>query len=707
MAQISFQIGESPLGSEMSTSSDPVSSLVNVSLSPLSLSVTDVLSSPSIPAAPDVDTLTAFWTRLMPMTVQVEEDDDAAHVPVETEEDETGEMELTLCGLKRGSSSAVMAVDSDRHGCLVYMVLNSDTDGSASLLLQIGLTLPYHDCPLGLHVLSALSLHDAYASRVDSMAVNPSGTRLVLSASRCRSLDVFSTRTSHNAVTVCTDRLALHSSAIRSSGTAAVLGFVGVGFVSPSLAVGGAVAGVFRGKQWDFPVGCDLLVAGLQASSAEIALSNKLVFVGIPALPGDASSLKTCDLPRGCLHHLAVKPCCAHFTTSSNNSSSALLSAPLLLLGLDKAHRLFRYSYAPTSDFPGPMYPVGYQLVHQCVAYREAEDELDRVMSAGREAEEGAIMDTTQHIPVHVEQSGQLVLDVFPNSGRYVSSYLRRLPLAIPDLYSVTASRPMPINRGNRGGRGRKRKIDDESNVASKNTSSPSAPVLSVLMDEEPGSGSESEDSDQSHDEEEEEGDDLKTNPMDRNTLGDALDCSAWDWSGGMRYPLTEGRLQEEVLGLPTRIVTGDFFSKLQRDRDFGRHTLSLCSDANSVRESMLRLQVEAVERAVAYEEKKERDRLRREEKNEEKRNRLIDEQRQAWELKQRNEAAAALQRIHEQQKQQQQVLGLQSVASFGGESLVSLSVESLETGLGLSGGDIEGQGGEAAAAVAEEDTVL
>jgi hypothetical protein len=228
--------------------------------------------------------------------------------------------------------------------------------------------------------------------------------------------------------------------------------------------------------------------------------------------------------------------------------------------------------------------------------------------------------------------------------------------------------------------------------ATSENTLSASASVPSAcFQEEEARSASEDEDSDVSGDEDVE-----RSAGTDAASHDDGAMNSVWDWSGGMRYPLTEGRLQEEVLGLPTRIVTGDFFSKLQRDRDFGQHTLSLCNDANSVRESMLRLQVEAVERAVAYEEKKERDRLRREEKNEEKRNRLIDEQRQAWELKQRNDAAAALQRIHEQQQMQRQIQE-QSLPSGGG------AVEAEVEGGLLSGEGVEEErwiGEEAASSV-------
>eukprot|EP01034_Spumella_vulgaris_P026029 gene26029-32555_t len=592
----------------------------------------------------DTNTLKALWTRLLPVVVSTEEgeaeggDDmevvDGSEDAVDTiDRDAQISTDSSSSHFSRGSSSALLAAewlakDTNDDSCLLYMVLNSGS-GAAETLLQVRVTLSSSKIsPLTFRVVSTLSLDNSYLSRVEYIVLNATGTRLALFAASCRALNVYSTHSSEvdsGSSSVTRAELALHCTAIQSTNTvSAPLDFAGIGFVSRSVAMSGSTRGQVRDKTqrpWDASDG-DVLVAAMQTSPGEIAFSNKLVFANIASTPsglsGSAAGYRTCDLPRGGLSQLAVIPCYAPHSSASHQNT--LLSSPLLLLGLDKGHRLFRYLYAPSSDFPGPMYPVGYQLVIECVAYREAEDELDRVVpSARKEGMSVNIVDDRS------SKSLDMTSPVTP-PGR--DSYLQRLPFTLPELFSPTnTSSGRPPNQQRGGHRKRKRKADEAlllNNAQSQNPikgiqsapSSSSSIATAAVTETVEQSDSEGEGSVSG--EEEGDLDDIKSD----------LNSSVFDWTGGLRFPLSESRLQEEILGLPSRIVTGDYFSKLKRDRDFGQHTLTLCNDANSVRESMLRLQVEAVERAVAYEEKKEKDRVRREEKNEEKRNKLVEEQR-------------------------------------------------------------------------------
>jgi len=50
-----------------------------------------------------------------------------------------------------------------------------------------------------------------------------------------------------------------------------------------------------------------------------------------------------------------------------------------MAFGVDKHGGLWRVQPQIQSDFPGPMYPIGFRLIQKVESYLEAEDELDKL----------------------------------------------------------------------------------------------------------------------------------------------------------------------------------------------------------------------------------------------------------------------------------------------------------------------------------------
>jgi len=68
-----------------------------------------------------------------------------------------------------------------------------------------------------------------------------------------------------------------------------------------------------------------------------------------------------------------------------------------------------------------------------------------------------------------------------------------------------------------------------------------------------------------------------------------------------------------DFLTPPPKILSGDFFAKLSRERSIGQKTISTAGNAVLVRAAVERMQKEAVESAVAWEEVKEKRRVKAE----------------------------------------------------------------------------------------------
>ena len=98
-------------------------------------------------------------------------------------------------------------------------------------------------------------------------------------------------------------------------------------------------------------------------------------------------------------------------SNSSLSSSSAVrwrAQSPLFF-GVDKGNKLWMHRMVFKSDFPGPMYPIGFHLIQKIQPYIEAEDELDTVVPNPNDKTNTNPVDAMQDSPPTENSSSNLI----------------------------------------------------------------------------------------------------------------------------------------------------------------------------------------------------------------------------------------------------------------------------------------------------------
>ena len=263
-----------------------------------------------------------------------------------------------------------------------------------------------------------------------------------------------------------------------------------------------------------------------------------------------------------------------------------------VLLTLDNDEQLWSASTEPTTNFPGPMYPPGFQIMTRVEKYVEREDDLDFVVSSSSSAEGN---DSATSVSNLLQKQVPPVV-YFINVGvakRFVKSRqeeqqrsLNKLPLRIlsaaerEELMCTTSHQQPTTASLETAGKKRKRVAEE---IQQQSASADAENRVAAVVE----------------------------GPRGLSLL--------------------------DVLPLPRRVYTGDFAQRMVRERQFGNALTEICLNPSAVAERLMEFEKEAADNVRRAEINKERARRRQKAIKEEKnRQRLL--------LEQSQRAAAAIQ---------------------------------------------------------------
>eukprot|EP01036_Dinobryon_divergens_P032680 gene32680-42323_t len=248
-----------------------------------------------------------------------------------------------------------------------------------------------------------------------------------------------------------------------------------------------------------------------------------------------------------------------------------------MFFGLDKNNELWIYRTALKSDFPGPMYPIGFHLIQKVETYIEAEDELDIVM-----AEQGIHMTT----PDEANSTGDSCIDIFApvSQYKYLDGYLSELPFT--HFNKKPASTAVKVSK------------------LSLIAASTAVLVQEKIQHEINGHG---------HGHGHLHGNDYDIEVVDMDEQNDLKQDDEKDDT-----PVFSSFFGE-FFPIPTKIQTGDYFSKLARDRLIGKKIRATAEDLDFTKAAIDKIKKEAVDLVLAQVAAKEKRRLKAEERKKQK----------------------------------------------------------------------------------------
>ena len=212
------------------------------------------------------------------------------------------------------------------------------------------------------------------------------------------------------------------------------------------------------------------------------------------------------------------------------------------------------------TDFPGPMYPIGFQLIPKVISYHEAEDELDYTSNQNRKS----IGDKLIFCDIEGLQEVNDELDL-AMPFKYDNRYLDKLPLH-EKVFTCFKIADKSIKQLYFGG-----------NACSPSTAKKRKKDYSPVKN--------------------------SAGNNFNNYTEESFEIEKNELSGNFT----------EFFPVPKKILTGDYFAKLRREESLSTTTLNILSDSNFIYQKLLKLQDEAIENALHIEEQNDNQRKKKE----------------------------------------------------------------------------------------------